>query len=269
MRSRIALTFVMLLLVTLMGAAAVCLSPPHEDGFDAPPEEITASYRIQAEKLDLLAVNSYPQRIERAMSVSEPHYDLEIQVVIDPNRLVSLPLAAYDYPEDVRPYLEPSVMIESDSPLIAALAAEIIGAETDIAAMAARSAAWTAENIAYDERLARQIWNGLVDSQSAVATLEERQGTCSEYTNLFIAIMRSQAIPARFVTGVVYEGGYHAWPEFYLYGVGWIPVEAQGGFVGTTSRHIKLFVGRDFADIGVKLRDIRVDIQPLTEELDK
>lgn len=151
----------------------------------------------------------------------------------------------------------------------AQLTAEIIGAETDIAAIAARSAAWTAENIAYDERLAWQIWNGLVDSQSALATLEKGQGTCSEYTNLFIAIMRSQGIPARFVTGVVYEGGYHAWPEFYLYGVGWIPVEAQGGFVGTTPRHIKLFAGRDFADIGVKLRDIRVDVQPLTVELEE
>jgi transglutaminase-like putative cysteine protease len=269
MRSRIALTFFTLLLLALMGATAACLSPPHEEGFDVPLAEITASYRIQADKLDLQAVNSYPQRIARASSAGEPNYDLEIDLLIEPNRLASLPLAAYDYPEDVRLYLEPSVKIESDSPLIAALAAEIIGAETDIAAIAARSAAWTAENIAYDERLARQIWNGFVDSQSALATLENGQGTCSEYTNLFIAIMRSQGIPARFVTGVVYEGGYHAWPEFYLYGVGWIPVEAQGGFVGTTPRHIKLFVGRDFADIGVKLRDIRVDVQPLTDELDK
>jgi transglutaminase-like putative cysteine protease len=268
MRSRIALTLFMLLL-TLMGATAGCLSPPHEERFDVPLEEITASYRLQADKLDLQAVNSYPQRIARATSAGEPNYDLEIDLLIDPNRLASLPLAAYDYPEDVRPYLEPSGKIESDSPLIAALAAEIIGAETDIAAIAARSAAWTAENIVYDERLARQIWNGLVDSQSALETLEKGQGTCSEYTNLFIAIMRSQGIPARFVTGVVYEGGYHAWPEFYLYSVGWIPVEAQGGFAGTTPRHIKLFVGRDFADIGVKLRDIRVDVQPLTDELDK
>jgi transglutaminase-like putative cysteine protease len=259
----------LLLPLRIVGATPGVVKEPYEDGFDVPPEEITASYRIQAEKLDLHAVNSYPQRIERATSVGEPNYALEIHVAIDPNRLASLPLAAYDYPEDVRPYLEPSVKIESNSPLIAALAAEIIGAETDIATIAARSAAWTAENIAYDERLARQIWNGFVDSQSAVATLEERQGTCSEYTNLFIAIMRSQAIPARFVTGVVYEGGYHAWPEFYLYGVGWIPVEAQGGFVGTTPRHIKLFVGKDFVDIGVKLRDIRADIQPLAEELDK
>jgi hypothetical protein len=104
-------------------------------------EKITASYRIQADKLDLRAVNSYPQQIAQATSANEPKYDLEIHLAINPGRLASLPLAAYDYPEDVRPYLEPSAKIESDSPLIAALAAEIIGAETDIAAIAARSVA--------------------------------------------------------------------------------------------------------------------------------
>ncbi|MFO7540859.1 MAG: transglutaminase domain-containing protein, partial [Chloroflexota bacterium] len=154
---------------------------------------------------------------------------------------------------------------ETEASYHQALAAEIIGAETDIVAIAQKSAAWTAQNIAYDNRLAQQIWNGRIDSLSALETLDRGAGTCSEYTNLFIAIMRSQGIPARFVTGVIYGGSYHAWPEFYLYDVGWIPVEAQGGFVGTTTRHIKLLAGLDFVDIGVKLKDIRASATRLEE----
>lgn len=75
--------------------------------------------------------------------------------------------------------------------------------------------------------LARKIGKGESKTQSALKTLERRKGTCSEYINLFIAIMRNLGIPTRFITGVIVEKertNYHAWAECYLEDVGWIGV---------------------------------------------
>jgi len=48
---------------------------------------------------------------------------------------------------------------------------------------------------------------------------------------------------------------YHAWAEFYLQGYGWIPVDPMSGAWGVPE-YVKLFVGKDFADINVELREI-------------
>ncbi len=44
--------------------------------------------------------------------------------------------------------------------------------------------------------------------------------------------MRGKGIPARFVTGKMYLGSYHAWAEIWLEGEGWVLVEAQSGKIG-------------------------------------
>jgi transglutaminase-like putative cysteine protease len=121
--------------------------------------------------------------------------------------------------------------------------------------------AWTKRNIRYDAGLAQDIWEGRVDSRSADATLGSRRGTCSEYTNVFIAVMRAKAVPARFVSGFFVGQMYHAWAEVYLPRAGWVPVDPQMGAYGVSNRHIKLFVGVDFPSIGVPLQEIRLQIQ--------
>ena len=122
-------------------------------------------------------------------------------------------------------------------------------------------AAWTARTVRYDPDLADQIWKGESQTRSALDTLRQKRGTCSEYANLFIAIMRSEGIPARIITGRIYEGSYHAWAEIWLADRGWIPVETQKGQLGVSTRHIKLLAGRDFVDIGVPLQGISADIK--------
>lgn len=71
--------------------------------------------------------------------------------------------------------------------------------------------------------------------------------------------MRNLGVPTRFVTGIIYKGSYHAWAEFYLRDVGWIPVDPLMGKVGVTNRHIKLLEGRDFPDLNVKLMQINAN----------
>jgi len=59
-------------------------------------------------------------------------------------------------------------------------------------------------------------------------------GNCTDFHSLFISLTRAKGIPARFTIGLPVpeklEGeipGYHCWAEFYLGGVGWIPVDAS------------------------------------------
>lgn len=222
-----------------------------------------AKYNIRADRLDINAVNSFPQRIEKIISDKEKFYEIDVIIEPDNDRLKSVKLDKYDYNEEIKEYLKPSEKIESDSEVVKELAESTIGDETDILKIVEKTARWTANNIEYDNGLAQKIWTGTVDTQSAVKTIERRQGTCSEYTNVFIAIMRNKGIPARFVNGFMYEGVYHAWAEIYLYGVGWIPVEPQDGHIGTSERHIKLFTGKDFVDIGVKLKEINIRVNKL------
>jgi transglutaminase-like putative cysteine protease len=69
----------------------------------------------------------------------------------------------------------------------------------------------------------------------AVWACDSKHGNCTDFHSLFIGMMRSSGIPARFEIGFpLPEGktegdipGYHCWSEFYIQGMGWIPVDAS------------------------------------------
>ena len=62
---------------------------------------------------------------------------------------------------------------------------------------------------------------------------DAKKGNCTDFHSLFIAMARSQSIPARFEIGFPLPSdkhsaeiaGYHCWSEFYIDGKGWIPVD--------------------------------------------
>jgi len=66
-----------------------------------------------------------------------------------------------------------------------------------------------------------------------ILTLKHKKGICTDYHSLFISLVRSLGIPAKFEIGFKIppdkiEGGlngYHCWAKFYLKGRGWIPVD--------------------------------------------
>lgn len=76
-------------------------------------------------------------------------------------------------------------------------------------------------------------------NKGALSGLRTGRGVCEEYATLFTAICRALGVPARVVNGYwinddieLKQGQYndvssmpHAWAEFYLPEVGWIPVE--------------------------------------------
>jgi transglutaminase-like putative cysteine protease len=62
---------------------------------------------------------------------------------------------------------------------------------------------------------------------------DAKKGNCTDFHSLFIAMARSQGIPARFEIGfplppdkhLAEIAGYHCWADFYVDGEGWIPID--------------------------------------------
>ena len=62
---------------------------------------------------------------------------------------------------------------------------------------------------------------------------DSKHGNCTDFHSVFISMVRSQKIPARFQIGFPLPAdktsgeipGYHCWAEFYIDSIGWIPVD--------------------------------------------
>jgi Transglutaminase-like superfamily len=97
----------------------------------------------------------------------------------------------------------------------------------------------------------------------AVWACNAKHGNCTDFHSLFIGMARAAGIPARFEIGFpipldAHEGtipGYHCWAEFFVNGIGWIPIDASEAwqdpskkdyFFGATDANRVMFsLGRD------------------------
>jgi transglutaminase-like putative cysteine protease len=95
-------------------------------------------------------------------------------------------------------------------------------------------------------------------TQTPLATLERRSGTCRDYAYLMMEAVRSLGFGARFVTGYLYDpkldtggddgtlgaGATHAWCEVYLPGAGWVEYDPTNAIIGGEAL-IRVAVTRD------------------------
>lgn len=133
-------------------------------------------------------------------------------------------------------YLASDHVVNSDNRLIVKKAKEIVGSEKSALKAAKLIHRWVNGNIE----------KKLIDTVSALDTLESREGECQAHSNLFAALARAAGIPAKVISGLVYskefEGFmYHAWNEFYA--GKWIAVDTTLGNFPADATHIKLAEG--------------------------
>jgi transglutaminase-like putative cysteine protease len=158
-------------------------------------------------------------------------------------------LAACSQMEKCYDFMQPSQYV-SQSPDIWRLALDAIADETD---------AWKAAHI-----IMRYIHGNFAyvpSSTNVNTTVEEvlrlRQGVCQDFTHLMLAMCRSLKIPARYVSGYLYNGpgqmlegsqASHAWCEVFLPEFGWRALDPTNN-QPADEHYVRVAVGRDYADI--------------------
>jgi hypothetical protein len=90
-----------------------------------------------------------------------------------------------------------------------------------------------------NQKLSYAINNARVD---AAATMRTKTGDCSEFSDLFVAVLRGGGIPAKIVHGWVLEPRTlalepHAWCEFFSRKHGWLQCDPTWGYLTGVSCH--------------------------------
>lgn len=87
--------------------------------------------------------------------------------------------------------------------------------------------------------------------------LQSRTGVCQDFAHVMIGLCRALKIPARYVSGYLYNGpadqlkgaqASHAWVEAYIPGPGWCGLDPTNNCL-TAGHHVKIATGRDYADV--------------------
>ncbi len=128
-----------------------------------------------------------------------------------------------------RRYTDPareSKVIETNAPAIKALDQSITGGMQNPYRRAQALFNWVSTHIHYNTNLKA--------TGSALATLQERRGVCSDIADLYVSMLRTDHIPARVVDGYVTNNGngqegLHQWVEFYLPQTGWVAADPTWG----------------------------------------
>ncbi|MEP7357539.1 MAG: transglutaminase family protein [Anaerolineales bacterium] len=77
-------------------------------------------------------------------------------------------------------------------------------------------------------------------------------GVCQDYSHLMLAACRHLGLPARYVSGYLYNNGHtaasHAWVDVYVPGPGWLSLDPTHNRQ-QTAQYVRVAVGRDYADV--------------------
>lgn len=133
-----------------------------------------------------------------------------------------------DIPKDIKgKYLVDDTKFAISSKTIQNAVKEALGDETNPYWMMRKIFRYIIDHMHY-ERVGG--WN------IAPTVLERGNGSCSEYSFVFISMCRAAGLPARYAGSIAQRGDlasedevFHRWCEVYLPKVGWVPVDPSGG----------------------------------------
>jgi hypothetical protein len=148
----------------------------------------------------------------------------DVRYFIFPDKVGSLD----QVPEEISgKYLEDNEKFQITNPIIREAVKSVTGDESN--------PYWIMRNI-FDYINAHMYYEMSGGWNTAPTVLTRGNGSCSEYTFIFISMCRAAGIPARYAGSVVVRGEdasmddvFHRWAEVFLPGYGWIPVDPSGG----------------------------------------
>jgi hypothetical protein len=157
--------------------------------------------------------------------------------------------------EELKKYLEPERLIESDDPLIIHEARNITEGSVNSWDAVKRIGKWVSENIE----------GAVPGGTSAINTYKIRQGECGSHSRLMAALCRAAGIPARLSVGCMYTPHYmgsfgqHAWNEVFMGDAGWIPVDVTISEIDhVDAGHIRLGEMTTFQPKEMKILEYRL-----------
>jgi transglutaminase-like putative cysteine protease len=193
--------------------------------------------RVLSSKHDLQLKKTHDSRFGNEIYFAEAKAkggDLHFEVVYDVVRYEHLTLGL------IRPRLQNAVLDKKDSQLYlgadklvpitgrpAELAAEVTAGKDSQLAKARAIYDYVFANMSYDK--SGTGWG----HGDVLYACTAKKGNCTDFHSLFIAMARSQGIPARFEIGFPLPAdkssaeiaGYHCWAEFFDPQNGWVPVD--------------------------------------------
>ncbi len=148
----------------------------------------------------------------------------QVQYFVFPNKVGALD----DIPEEIRDkYLVDDTKFSLESPVIQRAVKEAVGDETN--------PYWIGRKI-FNYVLAHMEYELSGGWNIAPTVLERGNGSCSEYSFVYIAMCRAASLPARYAGSIVIRGDdaswdnvFHRWVEIYLPNYGWLPVDPSRG----------------------------------------
>jgi transglutaminase-like putative cysteine protease len=212
--------------------------------------------------------------------LSRPHTELTIEAtsIVTTSNLIGLPedselapfetLDACNELEHCYDYLQPSHFV-NDNVEAWRLAIDVTTGVTDAWQAALKIMRFVNSEFAYQPASTHVH----TTTQEAIKL---RSGVCQDFAHVMIGMCRAIRIPARYVSGYLYNGpaehlkgaqASHAWLEVYLPSVGWCGMDPTNN-QQVNGHYIKIGVGRDYADVpplkgtylGTSERMMRVDV---------
>lgn len=125
--------------------------------------------------------------------------------------------------DEFQPFIRPSSYCNYDGESASTqLANELCAGAQNEADVLRAIYTWMTENVTYDEDKAAQLANATGYVPNPDETLEAKSGICFDYASLAAAMLRSQGIPCKIITGNVSPDNiYHAWNMVYIDGT-WV-----------------------------------------------
>ncbi len=125
--------------------------------------------------------------------------------------------------DEFQPFIRPSIYCDYDASSKSTKLANDLTADAQNEGDVLRSIYdWIVDDIAYNEGKAAQLADATGYLPSPDATIDEGSGICFDYATLAAAMLRSQGIPCKIITGYVSPDDiYHAWNMVYIDGT-WV-----------------------------------------------